>query len=83
MTNNRLDDSSLSCVDQRHEPLTFLSDQFNDASLRWSKSEEVYAIMMTFARMHWLLACNRRINLHTAHNNPVFLFDPTPVVADL
>lgn len=78
-----MDDSSLPCHQQRHQPLGFLSGHFSDSSLRLSAIEkEAYAIMATIERMHWLPASSRGFDLYTDHNL-VFLFDPTSVVADL
>lgn len=78
------EDLSLPIQDQHHEALAFLSGHFRDAELRWSTIEkEAYAIMATVERMHWLLATHRGFDLYTDHNNLVFLFDPTAVVADI
>lgn len=83
MTQTPVYDTSLSCADQRHKALDSLSGHFNGASLHWSTIEkEVYAIMATTERIHWLRACDRRFHLHTDHNNLVFLLDPTCVVAE-
>lgn len=69
---------------QKHEPLAFLSGQFNKTQMGWSVLEkEAYAVMATLDRMHWLVANPDGFDLFTDHNNLIFLFDPLAVRADL
>ena len=71
-------------VDQRHQPLCFLSGHFQGSSFGWSTLEkEASAIMSTIERMHWLLATPDGFDLHTDHHNLIFIFDPTAVANDL
>lgn len=78
------EDLSLPHVDQRHQPLSFLSGHFTGPQLGWSTLEkEAFAIMATVERMHWLLATTDGFDLYTDHHNLIFLFDPLAVVPDL
>ena len=71
-------------VDQRHEPLAFLSGHFTGSQLGWSTLEkEAFAVMATTDRMHWILATPDGFDLYTDHQNLIFLFDPLAIVPDL
>ena len=70
-------------VDQRHEPLAFLSGHFTGSQLGWSTLEKALAVMATTDRMHWILATPDGFNLYTDHQNLIFLFDPFAIVPDL
>lgn len=71
-------------MDQRHQPLAFLSGHFSGAQLGWSTLEkEAYAIMATIERMHWILATTDGFDLFTDHHNLIFLFDPLAVVPNI
>ena len=71
-------------VDQRHEPLGFLSDQFTGSQLGWSTLEkEAFAVMETTNRMHWILATPDGFDFYTDHQNMIFLFDPLAIAPDL
>lgn len=70
--------------EQNHQPLAFLSGQFNKTQLSWSTIEkETYAIISTVERMHWMLAHPSGFDIYTDHNNIVFLFDPRSIMPNL
>ena len=70
--------------EQCHQPLAFLSGRFNKTQLGWAIIEkEVYAVLASLERMHWLAATPDGFDLYTDHNNLIFLFDPLSVVPDL
>ena len=69
---------------QHHQPLAFLSGQFNSTQVRWSTIEkEAFAILSAVKRMHWLAAAPEGFDIYTDHNNLVFMFDPLAVQHDL
>lgn len=71
-------------VEKQHELLAFPCGKFNRTESGWSTLEkEVYAILATVQRMHWLLGGPDGLDLFTDHNNLLFIFDPLAVVADL
>lgn len=77
-------DLALAHVDQRYEPLGYLSGRFNATQLGWSTLEkEAYAVMATIGRMRWLAATVDGFDLYTDHNNLVFILDPLSVDPDL
>ena len=79
-----LADLTLPAAEQRHEPLAFLSGRFNLTQLGWSTIEkEAFAAIATIERLHWIAATSAGFDLHTDHNNLVFLFDPLAVVPDM
>lgn len=50
----------------------------------WATLEtEGFGILDTLDRMHWLAATAAGIDLFTDHNNLVFLFDPSSLLADM
>ena len=71
-------DSSKPPGDQRHEPLGFLSGQFDRTQRGWSTFEqEAFAIVEVFRRMDYLfLAVASPTEIHTDHRNLLFLFSP-------
>ena len=84
VTQTPREDIHLDHVDQRHQPLSFLSGHFTGSELGWSILEkEAYAIMATVERMHWLLATPSGFDLFTDHHNLIFIFDPVAVMPDL
>lgn len=79
-----LRDTSKPHVEQRHDPLAFLSGRFNTTQYGWSILEkEAFAVMATLERMHWLVATLDGFDLFTDQNNSIFIFDPLSVVPDL
>lgn len=69
---------------QAHEPLAFLSGQFNSTQLGWPILEkEACAVLATLTRLHWLASIPHGFDLYTDHNNLIFIFDPLSVVPDL
>jgi len=84
VTQTPREDIHLDHVDQRHQPLSFLSGHFTGSELGWSILEkEAYAIMATVERMHWLLSTPSGFDLFTDHHNLIFIFDPLAVMPDL
>ena len=76
-------DLKLPAMEQRHEPLAFLSGRFNKKQLGWSTLEkEAYAVLASLSRSHWITATPSGFDLYTDQNNLVFLFDPLYVVPD-
>ena len=65
-------------ADQRHEPLGFLSGQFNATQRGWSTFEqEAFAIVEVFRRMDYLfLAVPTPTEVNTDHRNLLFLYSP-------
>lgn len=39
--------------------------------------------MATIEGMHWMLAYPQGFDMHTYHNNLIYIFDPTSVVTDI
>lgn len=44
---------------------------------------DAFAVLTTLCRMHWLAATPAGFDLHTDHNNLIFIFDPLSVVPDM
>jgi RNase H-like domain found in reverse transcriptase/Integrase zinc binding domain len=64
-------------VEQRHEPLAFLSGSFTGAMSRWSIIEkEAYAIIASCDRLDWLLQSADGFSLFTDHYNLLYVFNP-------
>lgn len=65
-------------VDQQsHKPLAFLSGGFTHAQEHWSTYEkEAFAVVETFRKMSYLLACNNDVTVFTDHRNLLFTFNP-------
>lgn len=69
-----------SILDQEHQPLTFLSAPFPSAQEHWSTyQKEAFAIVETFRRFNYLLACSDNVTSFTDHRNLLFIFHPTAV----
>lgn len=79
-----LSDTSLSHLEQAHDPLAFHSGRFSETQLGWSTLEkEAYAVLASVERSHWLAACPAGFDLFTDHNNLIFIFDPMAVMPDI
>jgi len=64
-------------MEQRHEPLAFLSGEFSGPELAWTTYEkEGYAIHQTFRRMDYMLLCEEP-RVFTDHRNLLFCYSPT------
>jgi hypothetical protein len=71
------EDLDLPPMEQRHEPLAFLSGSFTGAMHRWSIIEkEAFAILASCERLDWLLLRPEGFSLFTDHNNLIYVFNP-------
>lgn len=70
--------------DQIHEPLAFLSGAFNTTQEHWSTYErEAYAVVSTFKRLDYMLACETSVSIFTDHRNLLFAFHPSALEPSL
>ncbi|KAH9092351.1 hypothetical protein LEN26_018494 [Aphanomyces euteiches] len=73
------DDEGVDLVNQRHEPLAFLSGSFKGAQLRWSTIEkEGFAIVTSCKRLDYILQRPGGFKIFTDHRNLKFIFSPEP-----
>lgn len=71
-------------TDQQHQPLAFLSSAFSGAQEHWSTYEkEAFAVVETFRRLNYMLACADNVTVFTDHRNLLFTFHPTAVEPSL
>ena len=73
------DQSELSkpSVDQKHEPLAFLSGTFSEREEHWSTYErEAFAVVQAFKKLDYLLTCDSTTRIFTDHRNLLFTFNP-------
>ena len=64
-------------VDQRHEPLAFLSGAFSDRETHWTTYErKAYAVVQAFRKLDYILLCEDSTRIFTDHRNLLFVFNP-------
>ena len=64
-------------MEQRHQPLAFLSGSFKGATSKWSVTDkEAYPIIATVLRLDYLLQSSHGYTLFCDHRNLVYIFDP-------
>ncbi len=74
------DKLDLPTMDQKHEPLAFLSSDFKGNQCNWSTYEkEGFAIYQVFRKMDYLLMVEGNIQVHTDHTNFIFVFNPQSI----
>lgn len=74
------EDKDLSNSEQRHEPLSFLSGSFTNASYNWSTPEkEAFAIYYACTRLDHFLVRPEGFLIYTDHKNLTFIFSPQVV----
>ena len=63
--------------EQKHQPLAFLGNSFNNTQKNWTTFEkEAYAIFQTFERLDYMFTCEENIHVYTDHRNLLFVFHP-------
>lgn len=70
--------------EQQNAPLAFLSGRCTVTKSSWAVLEkEVWAVVATLTRLHWLVSTPDVFDLFTDHNKIIFIFDPLSILPDL
>ena len=78
------DELTKNFIDQKHEPLAFLSGAFSDRESHWSTYErEAYAVVPAFRKLDYMLTCEASTRVFTDHRNLLFAFNPTELEPSL
>lgn len=82
VTQRRVADGTLPIMNQRHQPLLFVSSSFKDAQTRWAiVDKEAYAIKETCCTARHILTAKTSFTIFTDHRNLAFIFAPASVSA--
>ena len=62
---------------QHHHPLAFISSAFTEREEHWSTYErKAFAVVQSFHKLDYLLACDPSTRVFTDHHNLLFVFNP-------
>jgi RNase H-like domain found in reverse transcriptase len=65
--------------EQDHQPLAFLSGEFNGAQLRWTVPEkEGFAVVDTVTKVDYLLLSHDEFSILSDHLNLTYIYNPLP-----
>jgi RNase H-like domain found in reverse transcriptase len=71
------DQLDLPMVQQHHQPLAFLSGEFNGAQLRWTVPvKEYFAIVDTLTKVDYLLLSHDEFSILSEHLNLTYIYNP-------